>query len=114
MKLSDLGDIELVRATIILEAGGEPFLGKLAVASVIRERLTDIPLLLQHYLGRFSRGLSKNVTAISPAALDMLVNHHWPGNIRELRNALERAVVGALKYEIHNPVCFWLRLLLAV
>lgn len=41
MKLTDLGDIELVRATIILEAGGEPFLGKLAVASVIRERLMD-------------------------------------------------------------------------
>lgn len=41
MKLSDLSDIELVWATIILEAWGEPFLGKLAVASVIRERLTD-------------------------------------------------------------------------
>ena len=63
--------------------------------SPLRERLTDIPLLLQHYLGRFSRGLNKSVTAISPAALDMLVNYHWPGNIREFQSVIKQAILHA-------------------
>lgn len=58
----------------------------------LRERMSDIPLLVQHFLGQFSRSLLKQVTGITPDALEMLCNYTWPGNIRELRNAIERGV----------------------
>lgn len=61
----------------------------------LRERLTDIPLMLQHYLGRFSRDLRKSVTAISPESLDMLLSHHWPGNIREFQSVIKHAILHA-------------------
>jgi two-component system nitrogen regulation response regulator GlnG len=63
--------------------------------SPLRDRLTDIPLLLQHYLGRFSRDLKKSVTAISPESLDMLLSYHWPGNIREFQSVIKHAILHA-------------------
>lgn len=63
--------------------------------SPLRERLADIPLLLQHYLIRFSRDLKKSVTSISPESMDMLISYHWPGNIREFQSAIKHAILHA-------------------
>ncbi len=59
----------------------------------LRERKEDIPLLVQHFLGRLCAGLSRPRLGISPAALRLLTLYDWPGNVRELENALERAIV---------------------
>jgi formate hydrogenlyase transcriptional activator len=59
----------------------------------LRERPGDIPALVDHYLAFFSRKLRKAVTSIEPAALDRLMTYSWPGNIRELQNVVERAVI---------------------
>ncbi len=59
----------------------------------LRKRTEDIPLLAQHFLGQYARENEKAIRAISPAAMELLLDHHWPGNVRELENAIERAVV---------------------
>jgi len=59
----------------------------------LRERREDIPLLVQHFVKKFDARLRKNVTSIEPEALEVLSNHPWPGNIRELENVIERAVL---------------------
>ncbi len=58
----------------------------------LRERSEDIPLLANHFLKRFAAKLQKPVDAISETALAKLAAYHWPGNIRELENVIERAV----------------------
>jgi transcriptional regulator with PAS, ATPase and Fis domain len=57
------------------------------------ERKEDIPLLVDHFIYRFSRETNKPIDGISRDALDELMLYEWPGNIRELENAIERAVV---------------------
>ena len=59
----------------------------------LRERATDTPLLVEHFLKKFNERLKKNVTGIEPEALDLLNAYTWPGNIRELENVMERAVL---------------------
>jgi two-component system response regulator AtoC len=59
----------------------------------LRERVEDIPLLVGHFLARFSRQFHKEVTEVSPAALQALVRYPWPGNVRELENVLERGMI---------------------
>src|SRR5580692_10355823 len=59
----------------------------------LRERATDIPLLVEHFLGRFNERLKKHVVGVEPDALDILASYAWPGNIRELENVVERAVL---------------------
>jgi len=59
----------------------------------LRERRQDIPLLVDHFLERFRRLLARPVRRIADDALDRLVAYAWPGNIRELENAIERAVI---------------------
>jgi two-component system response regulator AtoC len=61
----------------------------------LRERLGDIPLLCEHFVAKFRTRLKKNVTGIEPDALDKLTAYGWPGNIRELENVIERAVLFA-------------------
>ncbi len=58
----------------------------------LRERQEDIPLLAQHFVQRFSGDMGKAVQGLSAEALRCLHTYHWPGNIRELENAIERAV----------------------
>ena len=59
----------------------------------LRERREDIPLLVAHFLQKYGKELGKEVRGVSPEALALLEQYHWPGNIRELENVVERAVV---------------------
>lgn len=59
----------------------------------LRERVEDIPLLVDHFLARFSQRLGRVVRAPSSATLDALMRYDWPGNIRELQNTIERGVL---------------------
>jgi two-component system response regulator AtoC len=59
----------------------------------LRERREDIPLLVDHFLGRTRESLGKAVRSIDDDALERLVDYAWPGNVRELENVLERAVI---------------------
>jgi two-component system response regulator PilR (NtrC family) len=58
----------------------------------LRERQEDVPLLAEHFVARFAEQMGKPVTGISGGALTLLKQYGWPGNIRELENAMERAV----------------------
>jgi DNA-binding NtrC family response regulator len=59
----------------------------------LRERRSDIPLLVQHFMEKFNREKKQKVEVISPEALKGLMKHHWPGNVRELENLIERLVI---------------------
>jgi len=59
----------------------------------LRERREDIPLLVAHFLQKFSKELGKDVRGVTPEAMAVLERYRWPGNIRELENVLERAIV---------------------
>ena len=59
----------------------------------LRERRQDIPLLVDHFIARFNERLKKQITGIEPAAVERLVAHGWPGNIRELENVIERTIL---------------------
>ena len=59
----------------------------------LRERKSDLPLLLDHFLGRFSRELGRGVEGISPEGLDLLLQYGWPGNVRELQSVLKQAIL---------------------
>ncbi|HEX7232360.1 MAG TPA: sigma-54 dependent transcriptional regulator [Candidatus Binatia bacterium] len=58
----------------------------------LRERGDDVPILLQHFVEKFAAGAKRQVDGIEPEALAALKNYDWPGNIRELEHAIERAV----------------------
>ena len=59
----------------------------------LRERSEDIPLLCNHFLSKFNQRYQKAVRSISPAAYHLLIRNRWAGNVRELENAIERAVL---------------------
>ncbi|GIX07965.1 MAG: acetoacetate metabolism regulatory protein AtoC [Candidatus Poribacteria bacterium] len=61
----------------------------------LRERRGDIPLLARHFLREFAAQNGKKITDFTDAAMEWLENHPWPGNVRQLRNTIERAVVFA-------------------
>jgi transcriptional regulator with GAF, ATPase, and Fis domain len=59
----------------------------------LRERCEDIPLLVQHFARLFAKRMNKPITSIDPVSLATLSRYDWPGNIRELQNVVERAVI---------------------
>jgi transcriptional regulator with PAS, ATPase and Fis domain len=59
----------------------------------LRERREDIPLLVEHFIEKHSRQLGKEIHGISDEAIRILIDHPWPGNIRQLENMIERACV---------------------
>jgi DNA-binding NtrC family response regulator len=59
----------------------------------LRERTEDIPLICNHFLAKFNQRYERSVRAISPAAYHLLIRNRWSGNVRELENAMERAVL---------------------
>jgi DNA-binding NtrC family response regulator len=66
----------------------------------LRERREDIVVLAQHCVRKLSARVKRQVRGISPNARDLLKAYHWPGNIRELENAIERAVVIGVEDDI--------------
>jgi two-component system response regulator PilR (NtrC family) len=58
----------------------------------LRERREDVPMLAEHFMSKFAEQMGKSVTGITKTTMDLLLKHDWPGNIRELENAIERAV----------------------
>jgi two-component system nitrogen regulation response regulator GlnG len=61
----------------------------------LRERLDDLPLLVEHFVQLLGRELSKAVRLVSPEAMSLLAKHDWPGNVRELQSAIKYALVHA-------------------
>ncbi len=59
----------------------------------LRERPEDIPVLVRHFVREAGRRMNRRALWLSPSAMDALVSHSWPGNIRELQNLIERAVI---------------------
>jgi len=105
------GDVRLLAATnhdleAEVAAGRfrEDLLYRLNVIEItlppLRQRSADIPILAQHLLEFFARQSNKAVTGFTAEALDALRSHDWPGNLRELRNAIERGVILARASEV--------------
>ena len=69
----------------------------------LRDRAEDVPLLAQHFLAQFNETMGKQIIGFTPAAMAAMVNYRWPGNIRELQNCLERAVIVARATTIDVP-----------
>jgi transcriptional regulator with GAF, ATPase, and Fis domain/tetratricopeptide (TPR) repeat protein len=69
----------------------------------LRERRDDIPLLIQHFVERFSQELGVESPACGTAFMDALMQHNWPGNVRELEKALKRAIVLAQGERLLRP-----------
>jgi len=59
----------------------------------LRERVEDIPVLASHYMKKISGTNNKDVKRISPSAMELMENYSWPGNVRQLINALEHSVI---------------------
>src|SRR5215470_11244069 len=59
----------------------------------LRERVDDIPVLVEYFVGRFANDAGKDIRHIAGQTLEQLRGYHWPGNIRELQNVVERAVI---------------------
>ncbi len=68
----------------------------------LRERRDDIPSLVNHFVGKFSLQMNKKITRVSPGAMNLLQQQPWTGNVRELENAVERAMVVAQEPEIRE------------
>jgi Nif-specific regulatory protein len=68
----------------------------------LRERKTDILLLADHFVEKYSKRTNKAIKRISTPAIDMLMAYHWPGNVRELENCIERAVLMSNDDVIHG------------
>jgi two-component system, NtrC family, response regulator HydG len=68
----------------------------------LRDRREDIPVLVDHFVRKFSAEMSKRITSVSPAAMNSLQQYNWPGNVRELENAVERAMVVAQEPELRE------------
>jgi transcriptional regulator with GAF, ATPase, and Fis domain len=66
----------------------------------LRERAEDVPLLARFFINRYNKALGKGIKRVSPEAMERLINHHWPGNVRQLENFIQRAVVLASSSEI--------------
>jgi transcriptional regulator with GAF, ATPase, and Fis domain len=70
----------------------------------LRERREDIPALVEHFVGIFSRRMKRHIQYIPPETLAAFSSYSWPGNIRELQNLVERAVILARDGVLPNPV----------
>src|SRR6201998_4728281 len=70
----------------------------------LRERPEDISLLVRHFAQQFARRMSKKIETIAAELLKSLQAYHWPGNIRELQNVIERAVILSMGTVLHVPL----------
>ncbi len=104
-------DVRVVAATntsledlIVKQAFREDLFYRLNVIKIelpaLRERIEDVPLLAQHFLDVYNRENNKEIKSISDDVMEILMDYAWPGNIRELENLMERAVVLSKSSEI--------------
>jgi len=70
----------------------------------LRERPDDIPLLVRHFVQQFSRRANRQIDTVPSETMNALVQYHWPGNIRELQNVIERAVILSTGTTLRAPV----------
>jgi formate hydrogenlyase transcriptional activator len=70
----------------------------------LRERVDDIPLLVRHFASTYARKMHKRLDTIPAATLEALVRYHWPGNVRERQNIIERAVILLQDGVLHAPL----------
>jgi two-component system response regulator AtoC len=68
----------------------------------LRERKEDIPLLIRHFIQKYNKAMNKNVTGIDHGAMETLMSYRWYGNVRELENTIERAIVLSEKNNIES------------
>ncbi len=70
----------------------------------LRERISDIPLLVHEFLEMFNRANNKHIDGLSPESIEAIMKYRWPGNVRELKNVIERAVVlcNVNRIEVHH------------
>jgi formate hydrogenlyase transcriptional activator len=73
----------------------------------LRERIDDIPLLVRHFVHTYARRMSKRIDTIPAEVLDALRNYHWPGNVREVQNVIERAVILTPDTVLRLPPAEW-------
>ncbi|MEZ5416922.1 MAG: sigma-54 dependent transcriptional regulator [Vicinamibacterales bacterium] len=73
----------------------------------LRDRLDDLPALVDHFVQKFAQRLGKRISGVSAAAMIELRRYHWPGNVRELENTIERAVVLTTAPEL-TPESVWM------
>jgi formate hydrogenlyase transcriptional activator len=74
------------------------------VVPPLRERTEDIPMLARHFTQRFSRRMSRRIETIPEETMEALVRYSWPGNIREMQNVIERAVILSRGPELEIPL----------
>jgi len=70
----------------------------------LRERREDIPLLVNYFVSELSRRMGKQIEYIPKHVMEVLTNHHWRGNVRELANFIQRAVILSQRGELQVPV----------
>ena len=63
------------------------------VVPPLRERKEDLPLLIWHFVNRFSHEAKRKITSIDPVMLDVFAKYHWPGNVRQLRNVIRTSII---------------------
>jgi two-component system response regulator HydG len=68
----------------------------------LRERRSDIPLLVDHFVQKYAQQMNRRITRVSPGAMTLIQQHDWPGNVRELENAVERAMVVGREPELRE------------
>ena len=68
----------------------------------LRERRDDVPALVNHFVGKFSLAMNKRITRVAAGAMNLLQQQQWTGNVRELENAVERAMVVAQEPEVRE------------
>ena len=69
----------------------------------LRERSEDIPMLVSHFVNKFACQMNKQIETVSPEVMDYLSHYHWPGNIRQLENFIERSVILSSGKVLHAP-----------
>ena len=70
----------------------------------LRERIEDIPMLVRHFMDKYAREMNRPVETIPPQVMEQLSRYHWPGNIRELQNVIERAVILSPDKVLRDPL----------
>ncbi len=70
----------------------------------LRERREDVPLLVRHFLGKYTQRMKRSIKRIPAPAMEALTNYSWPGNVRELQNFIERAVILSPSGDLRAPL----------